>query len=156
VENLPGVEDDRNAEGDGHGAIVYRCRTPYLARQLSMFSPKCALLGSPRSAFGRTATSITTRWYVRMHVGTHGLYRFGPRECVTHYYHRTSQVIGPTCTYPCLKDLRRLCMCTKQLNRICPSVLRTPDKRLTAKIAGLSKHNSHTNTCSGNKFFITK
>jgi hypothetical protein len=25
---------------------------------------------------------------------------------------RTSQVIGPTCTCPCLKDLRRLCMCT--------------------------------------------
>jgi hypothetical protein len=69
---------------------------------------------------------------------------------------RTSQVIGPTCTCPCLKDLRQLCMCTKQLNRICPSAPRTPDKRLTAKIAGLSKHNSHTNTCSGNKFFITK
>jgi predicted KAP-like P-loop ATPase len=26
---------------------------------------------------------------------------------------RTSQVIGPTCTCPCLKDLRRLCMCTR-------------------------------------------
>jgi hypothetical protein len=26
---------------------------------------------------------------------------------------RTSQVIGPTCTCPCLKDLRQLCMCTK-------------------------------------------
>jgi hypothetical protein len=26
---------------------------------------------------------------------------------------RTSQVIGPTCTCPCLEDLRRLCMCTK-------------------------------------------
>jgi hypothetical protein len=69
---------------------------------------------------------------------------------------RTSQVIGPTCTCPCLKDLRQLCVCTKQLNRICPSAPRTPDKRLTAKIAGLSKYNSHTNTCSGNKFFITK
>jgi hypothetical protein len=69
---------------------------------------------------------------------------------------RTSQVIGPTCTCPFLKDLRWLCMCTKQLNRICPSASRTPDKRLTAKIAGLSKHNSHTNTCNGNKFFITK
>jgi hypothetical protein len=69
---------------------------------------------------------------------------------------RTSQVIGPTCTCPCLKDLRRLCMCTKQLNRICPSAPRTPDKRLTAKIAGLSKHKSHTNICSGNKFFIAK
>jgi hypothetical protein len=69
---------------------------------------------------------------------------------------RTSQVIGPTCTYPCPKDLKRLCMCTKQLNRICPTVPRTPDKPLTTKIAGLSKHNSHTNTCSGNKFSITK
>jgi hypothetical protein len=65
-------------------------------------------------------------------------------------YRRTSQVIGPTCTCPRPKDLRRLCMCTKQLNRICPSALRTPDKRLTAKIAGLSKHNPHTNICSGN------
>jgi hypothetical protein len=26
---------------------------------------------------------------------------------------RTSQVIGPTCICPCLKDLRLLCMCTK-------------------------------------------
>jgi hypothetical protein len=26
---------------------------------------------------------------------------------------RTSQVIGPTCTCPCLKDLGRLCMCTR-------------------------------------------
>jgi hypothetical protein len=26
---------------------------------------------------------------------------------------RTSQVIGPTCTCPCLKDLRLLCMCTR-------------------------------------------
>jgi hypothetical protein len=47
-------------------------------------------------------------------------------------------------------------VCTKQLNRICPSAPRTPDKRLTAKIAGLSKYNSHTNTCNENKFFITK
>jgi hypothetical protein len=29
------------------------------------------------------------------------------------YRGRTSQVIGPTCTCPCLKDLRRLCMCTR-------------------------------------------
>jgi hypothetical protein len=29
------------------------------------------------------------------------------------YCGRTSQVIRPTCTCPCLKDLRRLCMCTK-------------------------------------------
>jgi hypothetical protein len=26
---------------------------------------------------------------------------------------RTSQVIRPTCTCPCLKDLIRLCMCTR-------------------------------------------
>jgi hypothetical protein len=77
-------------------------------------------------------------------------------EPYPHLCRRTSQVIGPTCTCPCLKDLRRLCMCTKQLNRICPSVPRTPDKWLTAKIAGLSKHKSHTNICSGNKFFIAK
>jgi hypothetical protein len=28
VENLPGVEDDRGAEGDGHGAIMNRRHTP--------------------------------------------------------------------------------------------------------------------------------
>jgi hypothetical protein len=28
-------------------------------------------------------------------------------------YGRTSQVIGPTCTCPCLEDLRLLCMCTR-------------------------------------------
>jgi hypothetical protein len=50
-----------------------------------MFSTACALWGSPHSAFGRTTTSITAWWYVRMHVGTHGLYRFGPRECVIPY-----------------------------------------------------------------------
>jgi hypothetical protein len=33
-----------------------------------------------------------------------------PREAS---YGRTSQVIGPTCTCPCLKDLRRLCRCTR-------------------------------------------
>jgi hypothetical protein len=35
--------------------------------------------------------------------------------CVCNRKHicgRTFQVIGPTCTCPCLKDLRRLCMCT--------------------------------------------
>jgi hypothetical protein len=26
---------------------------------------------------------------------------------------RTSQAIGPTCTCPCLTDLKRLCMCTR-------------------------------------------
>jgi hypothetical protein len=34
----------------------------------SMFSPDCALRGNPHSAFGRTATSIATRWYVLGHV----------------------------------------------------------------------------------------
>jgi hypothetical protein len=63
------------------------------------------------------------------------------------------KLLGPTCTCPCLKDLRRLCMCTEQLNRICTSVPKTPDKPLTAKIAGLSKHKSHTVICSG--IFIT-
>jgi hypothetical protein len=34
----------------------------------------------------RTMSLIATQWYVRMHVGSHkGLYRFGPRECVTPY-----------------------------------------------------------------------
>jgi hypothetical protein len=37
------------------------------------------------------------------------------RSCVEHVVicGRTSQVIGPTCTCPCLKDLRRLCMCNR-------------------------------------------
>jgi hypothetical protein len=70
--------------------------------------------------------------------------------------HRTSQVIGPACTCLCPKDLIRLCMCTKQLNRISPSVPRISDKPLIAKVARLSKHKSHTNICSGNKFFIAK
>jgi hypothetical protein len=69
---------------------------------------------------------------------------------------RTSQVIGPTCTCHCLKDLRQLCMCTKQLNMICPSAPGTPDKRLTTKIAGLSKHKLHTNICSRNKILYCK
>jgi hypothetical protein len=71
----------------------------------------------------------------------------GPR--LNRICRRTSQVIGSTCTCPCLKDLRQLCVCTKQLNRIYPSAPRTPDKRLTTKIAGLSKHKSHTNICNG-------
>jgi hypothetical protein len=29
--------------------------------------------------------SISTRWYVQMHVGTQDLYRFRPRECITPY-----------------------------------------------------------------------
>jgi hypothetical protein len=58
---------------------------------------------------------------------------------------RTSQGIGPTCTCPCLKDLRRLCMCTRKLNRIRPIAPRTPDKPLTTRTTGLSKHKSHTN-----------
>jgi hypothetical protein len=70
VENLPGVEDDRNAEGDGHGVIVNGCRTPFLSRQLSVFSTNCALWGRPRSAFRRTTMSIADRWYMRKHVGT--------------------------------------------------------------------------------------
>jgi hypothetical protein len=36
-----------------------------------------------------------------------------PVTILCHLCGRTSQVIGPTCTCPCLKDLRRLCMCTK-------------------------------------------
>jgi hypothetical protein len=68
---------------------------------------------------------------------------------------RTSQVIGPTCTYPCLKDLRRLCMCTRQLNRIRPSAPRTSDKPLTTRTARLSNTNhTHQPFCSGN--LITK
>jgi hypothetical protein len=37
AENLLGVEDDWGVEDDGHGVIVNQRRTPYLARQLSVF-----------------------------------------------------------------------------------------------------------------------
>jgi hypothetical protein len=34
----------------------------------------------------RTSSWIATRWYVRMHIGSHkDLYRFGLLECVTPY-----------------------------------------------------------------------
>jgi hypothetical protein len=74
VENLPGVEDGRGVEDDCHGVIVNQHCTPYLACQLSMFSPNCALWGNPRTTFGRTTTLIATRWYVQEHVGTQGNY----------------------------------------------------------------------------------
>ena len=35
---------------------------------------------------------------------------------------RTSQVIRPICTYPCLKDLRRLCMCTTAPDNLTGSI----------------------------------
>jgi hypothetical protein len=70
--------------------------------------------------------------------------------------HGRTQVKGPTCTCPCPTDLRRLCMCTKELNKICLSVPRTTNKPLITRIAGLSKHSSYTNICSGTKFFILK
>lgn len=54
----------------------------FVSHPLSVFGLDCTLRGSPRSAFGRTATSITARWYVRVQVGTQRLYRFGACECV--------------------------------------------------------------------------
>jgi hypothetical protein len=72
--NLPSIEDDCGVEGDANGAVVNRRRTPYLARKLLEFGTGCALRCSPCSAFGRTTTSISTRWYMRLHVGTRGVY----------------------------------------------------------------------------------
>lgn len=52
-------------EDDGHGVVVDRLCTPYLARQLLVFGTDSALQDVPHSAFGWTTTSITTRWFVR-------------------------------------------------------------------------------------------
>jgi hypothetical protein len=49
-------------------------------------------------------TAFTTRYGLFEYL----VMSFGLTNCG-----RTSQVIGPTCTCPCLKDLRRLCMCTR-------------------------------------------
>jgi hypothetical protein len=53
----------------------------------------------------REASGRIAKWAVELMDET---ISFSPRKCG-----RTSQVIGPTCTCPCLKDLRQLCMCTK-------------------------------------------
>jgi hypothetical protein len=86
VENLPDIEDDRCVEDDCHRVVTKSTSHPYLAHKLSVFSLDCALRGSPRSAFGRTTMSITTRW---VHVGacrnTGSLYMFRPHECVIPY-----------------------------------------------------------------------
>jgi hypothetical protein len=56
---------------------------------------------SPTPSVGPTLRTSTRRlmWSIRAYSTSQGC-------------GRTSQVIGPTCTYPCVKDLRRLCMCT--------------------------------------------
>jgi hypothetical protein len=64
VENLLDVEADDNLENDGHGPVIDRRLIPYLARQLSVFGMDGALRGITCSAFGRTARSITARWFV--------------------------------------------------------------------------------------------
>jgi hypothetical protein len=37
VEDLSSIEGDQGVEDDGYGGIVYQRRTPFLARQLSVF-----------------------------------------------------------------------------------------------------------------------
>jgi hypothetical protein len=37
VEDLSSIEGDRDVEDDGHGVVVYQCRTPYQVRQLLVF-----------------------------------------------------------------------------------------------------------------------
>lgn len=43
MENLPSIEDNRGVEDVYHGVVMNRCRTPYLACQLLVFSPNYAL-----------------------------------------------------------------------------------------------------------------
>jgi hypothetical protein len=45
AENLLGIEDDWGVEDDGHGVIVNQRRTPYLARQLSVFMIRLHTMG---------------------------------------------------------------------------------------------------------------
>lgn len=63
VEDLPDGEAEHSGEGDDHGVIVDRRRTPYLVGQLSVFSTDDTLRGIPRGAFERMALLITARWF---------------------------------------------------------------------------------------------
>jgi hypothetical protein len=64
MENLSCDEIEDDVENDIHGVVRNRCRTPYLARQLSVFGTDGALRGIPCSAFERTLASIITRWFM--------------------------------------------------------------------------------------------
>jgi hypothetical protein len=44
-------KDDRGVEDDGHGVVVDQCRTPYLARQLSVFTVRLRTTWFPCDAF---------------------------------------------------------------------------------------------------------
>jgi hypothetical protein len=85
VEDHPNDEVEDSVEDNGHGVVVNQHHTPYLARQQLAFGTDGALRGIPRSAFGRTTTSIATQWFVRGMMGYSKLYRFGPLECVIPY-----------------------------------------------------------------------
>lgn len=56
LKNLPGGEADDSFEEDGHGAVMDRGRSPYLAQRVSKFGPDGALQGEP--------CSHRTRWFV--------------------------------------------------------------------------------------------
>jgi hypothetical protein len=86
VEDLSGGEVDGGVEGDGHGFVLNRHRSPYLARQLSVFGTDDTLWGITRSVFGRTARSTVARRFMLSMTGGRGLYRFRPLECVTPHF----------------------------------------------------------------------
>jgi hypothetical protein len=65
TENLPAGKAVDGVEDDDHGVVGNRCHTPYLVRQMSVLGTGNTLWGVLRSAFGRTATSISNRWYVQ-------------------------------------------------------------------------------------------
>lgn len=85
MENLSGGEIEDDAENDIHEVVRNRCRTPYLALQLSVFGTDGALRGVPCSAFERASTSIITRWFIRGTMKHDKLYRFGPLRGVIPY-----------------------------------------------------------------------
>jgi hypothetical protein len=47
AKDLSSIEGDRDVEDDSHGVVVDQCRTPYLARQLSVFVTRLRTTGLP-------------------------------------------------------------------------------------------------------------
>jgi hypothetical protein len=45
AKHLPDMEGDRGVEDDSHGVVVDQRRTPYLARQLSVFMTRLRTIG---------------------------------------------------------------------------------------------------------------
>jgi ribonuclease HI len=109
-------------EGEQNGVTLnLNWQTPYLeyllrgelpldkaeARRLARRAKSFVLLGDEKELYHHNPSGILQRC-ISVAQGQELLQEIHSKACG-----RTSQVIGPTCTYPCLKDLRQLCMCTK-------------------------------------------